>query len=198
MEKTGIFFGSSTGNGQLIAKIIRKKLGISNSDVHDVAEAKITDLLLYDNIIMGVSTWGNGEMQEDWKDFVSQLDSVNLSDKKIAIYGLGDQYFYCDNFVDGMGILYEHLALKNCSIVGSWPLDGYRFENSKAVRNGNFVGLVLDEDMQSEFTENRLKKWIKQLKREFYGTRPSPPSSKGNQSKEPADIDSTESGYHHC
>ncbi len=167
MEKTGIFYGSSTGNGQLIAEIIRKKLGIRISDVHDVARAKITDLLSYNNIIMGISTWGNGEMQEDWKDFVSELDSINLSDKKIALYGLGDQYFYYNNFVDGMGVLYELLTCQNCSIVGSWPLEGYWFENSKAVRNGSFVGLVLDEDMQSEHTEERLKKWIKQLKREF-------------------------------
>lgn len=170
MEKTGIFFGSSTGNGQIIANLIRKKLGIRNTDVYDVAEAKVSDLLSYDNIIIGISTWGNGDMQEDWEDFVKELDSVNLSDKKIALYGLGDQFFYSDNFVDGMGILYELLSRKNCSVVGSWPLDGYHFKNSKAVRNENFVGLVLDEDMQSEYTEKRVKKWIRQLKKEFNQT----------------------------
>ena len=171
MEKTGIFYGSSTGNGQIIANIIRKKLGVRNTDVFDVAEAKISDLLSYDNIIMGISTWGNGEMQEDWEEFVKELDTVNLSDKKIAIYGLGDQFFYRDNFVDGMGRLYELLSSKNCSVVGSWPVDGYRFDHSKAIRNGSFVGLVLDEDMQSEHTEKRVKKWIRLLKKEFNQTR---------------------------
>jgi flavodoxin I len=167
MEKTGIFYGSSTGNAQIIAGIIQKKLGIRNSDVYDVAEANATDLLSYTNIIIGVSTWGNGDMQEDWKDFLKKIGSNSLSDKKVALYGLGDQYFYRNNFADGMGVLYELLSCKNCSFVGSWPLDGYQFENSKAVRNGHFVGLVLDEDNQPELSEKRITEWVSLLKKEI-------------------------------
>lgn len=168
MEKAGIFYGSSTGNCQIIAELIHKFLGKKFAEVYDIADADISDLLAYNNIILGISTWGDGDLQDDWKEFISKFDTVNLNEKKIALYGLGDQGTYHENFVDGMGILYELLSQKNCSFVGSWPLNGYHFKHSKAIVDGRFVGLALDEDMQYEYTVPRLKKWIAQLKNDFY------------------------------
>ncbi|MFN9675593.1 MAG: flavodoxin FldA, partial [Microcystis sp.] len=51
--------------------------------------------------------------------------------------------------------------------VGYWPTDGYDFNESKALKNGKFVGLALDEDNQSDLTEQRIKTWVAGLKGEF-------------------------------
>ncbi len=51
--------------------------------------------------------------------------------------------------------------------MGQWPTEGYDFDASKAVKNGQFVGLALDEDNQSELTESRITTWVAQLKIAF-------------------------------
>ncbi|MGK7929678.1 MAG: flavodoxin FldA, partial [Spirulina sp.] len=38
---------------------------------------------------------------------------------------------------------------------------------SKAVKNGKFVGLALDDDNESDKTSDRIQKWVTQLKSEF-------------------------------
>lgn len=51
--------------------------------------------------------------------------------------------------------------------MGYWPTDGYDFNDSKAVRNGKFVGLAIDEDNQADLTESRVENWSTQVKSEF-------------------------------
>ncbi len=168
MEKVGIFYGSSTGNSQIIAYMIRKKIGLKTTDIYDVSNTDATQVIPYKNLIFGVSTWGDGEIQDDWKEYLNKLNDIPLHKKKIALYGLGDQFTYYENFLDGMGILHSLLSGKNCSFVGSWPTEGYIFHNSKALVGGKFVGLALDEDAQYEHTGFRVEKWVDQLKNEFY------------------------------
>ena len=167
MKRIGIFYGSSTGNCQTIADLLKNELGEEKTDIFDVAFAKPTDLNKYDNLIFGISTWGSADLQEDWMEFLSGLDSFIHNGKKIALYGLGDQHTYSDTFADGMGILYEWLIARNCHIVGHWPVDGYNFKNSKALKNGKFVGLVIDEDVQFKYSSSRVKKWVEILRNEF-------------------------------
>ena len=168
MEKIGIFYGSSTGNGKLIAELIRKSAGANTSDIFDIAKSRTSDMESYRNLIFGVSTWWGGEIQDDWKDFMYQFQHLDLNQKKIALYGLGDQFTYFNNFADGLGILHDILTGKKCELIGSWPTEGYVFRKSRAVINGRFVGLVLDEDIQLEHTKRRIKDWVDSLKKEFY------------------------------
>lgn len=66
-----------------------------------------------------------------------------------------------------MGILEEKISELGGTTVGHWSTEGYEHEASKAIKNGKFVGLALDEDNQSEKTEERVKAWVQQLKTEF-------------------------------
>ncbi len=66
-----------------------------------------------------------------------------------------------------MGILYETVHIKGANIVGSWPTDGYEFDESRAMVNGNFVGLALDNDNQLDRTPQRIEQWAGQLKNLF-------------------------------
>lgn len=168
MSKIGLFFGTQTGNTQSLAEDIQKALGgESVVTLHDVADAEASDLADYNALIIGCPTWNIGEMQSDWEGLYEELDSVDFNGKTVAYFGPGDQIGYADNFQDAMGILEEKISSLGGKTVGHWPIDGYDFTESKAVKNGTFVGLPLDEDNQSELTDQRIKAWVAQLKPAF-------------------------------
>lgn len=162
MEKTAVFFGSSGGATKSVAKRIASILG-NDTAIFDVATANATETENYQNLIFGTSTWGIGDLQDDWEGFLPNLAKVNLSGKTIAIFGLGDSGSYPDSFVDGIGQIYEGIKDKGCLIVGQVETAGYTFDDSKAVYNGKFIGLPIDEDNESNQTESRINKWLEQV-----------------------------------
>lgn len=168
MAKIGLFYGTQTGNTQTAAEIIQQEVGgDSVVELYDIADAEPSDFEEYDFIIIGCPTWNIGDLQSDWEGFYDELDNIDFSQKKIAYFGAGDQIGYADNFQDAMGILEEKISSLGGTTVGYWSTDGYEFNESKAVRNGKFVGLALDEDNQSELSDSRIKSWVAQIKQEF-------------------------------
>ena len=170
MKRIGLFYGSNTGNTKKIAQDITNLLKEQGFevDLYDIADVDVSKINEYKNIIIGASTWGEGDLPDAWEDKLSDLSELNLSGKKIAFFGLGDQEDYSDTFVDAMGILAD-IAIKNgATIVGdNWSTDGYDFDESMALKDGAFVGLVIDEDNQDELTAQRVKKWIDIIKNSF-------------------------------
>jgi flavodoxin I len=167
MAKIGIFYGGSLkGSTYKTAKIIREHLGDKITELHNVNHATREDLEKYTFLILGTSAWGIGEMHQDWERFIDVLSEANLTEKKIALFGLGDQIEYPESFVDGMGTVFCRLPFKE-NVVGFWPTKGYSFYYSTAEMDGKFVGLAIDEDSQPELTEERITKWVNQLKNEF-------------------------------
>ena len=165
MKKTGIFYGSSTGTCEDLANQIADKMGVAASDVHSADKLSADLVKEYDLLILGTSTWGDGELQDDWYDGIKVLKSADLSFKSIALFGCGDSESYCDTFCDGMGILYEDLKDSGCSFIGNKVgTDGYSFSSSIAVVNGAFVGLALDEVNESDKTAERIDNWTAELK----------------------------------
>ena len=166
MNKTGIFYGSSGGNTQGVAQNIAKKLGVDDKDVYDVGKAKASDLSAYDVLLFGTSTWGLGDLQDDWESFNGTVASTDLSGKKIALFGCGDSSSYSDTFCDAMGKIYNTVKDK-AIVVGFTDTEGYSFDASEAVENNHFVGLALDEDNENHLTEKRIEAWIAQLEKEL-------------------------------
>lgn len=168
MSKIGLFYGSTTGNTEAAAESIQKALGgESMVTLHEISRVQPEDFSPYDCLIIGASTWNVGELQDDWDGFFPELDSVDFSGKKVAYFGTGDQVGYADNFQDAIGILEEKISEQGGTTVGYWPTDGYDHDASRAERDGKFVGLALDEDNQSDRTEDRIQAWVAQLKQEF-------------------------------
>ena len=166
MKKTGIFYGSSTGTCEDLANQIADKMGVAASAVHSADKLSADLVKEYDLLILGTSTWGDGELQDDWYDGIKVLKSADLSFKSIALFGCGDSESYCDTFCDGMGILYEDLKDSGCSFIGNKVgTDGYSFSSSIAVVNGAFVGLALDEVNESDKTAERIDNWTAELKK---------------------------------
>ncbi|MDR1343070.1 MAG: flavodoxin [Prevotellaceae bacterium] len=165
MKKVGIFYGSSGGNTQSVAASIAKKLGVDSLDVYDVGKAGAGDLAPYDVLLLGSSTWGLGDLQEDWEGFIRTVALADLSGKKVALFGCGDSQSYSDTFCDAVGAIYRAVKDK-ATVVGFTATDGYSFDASEAVVNGQFVGLVVDEDNESNLTGERIDRWVAQLKQE--------------------------------
>ena len=166
MVTIGVFYGSSTGNSEKVAEKLVHVFGAENAVSFNVEDAGAEELEKYKYLIFGTSTWGIGDMQDDWEEFIEVADAIDPKDKKIALFGLGDQEVYSDSFVDGLAKIYKRLKDK-FEIVGSWPTEGYLFDDSDAAIDGKFVGLVLDEDNQSGLTDKRINDWVKVLKKEF-------------------------------
>lgn len=164
MSNIGIFWGSQTGNTRTAAEMIGQSLGVPSSDIRDIAAASPADLAAFETLIIGTSTWGAGELQDDWNSFLPKLNGANFSEKTIAFFGLGDQIVYADHYLDAMGILYDEFAGRGATIVGEWADDGYEYSYSRAVRDGVFVGLALDADNQDDLTASRITQWAAQLR----------------------------------
>lgn len=167
MAKIGLFYGSTTGNTVKAAELIQKAFGSDTVDLLDVGIVSAQELKKYDTLILGTSTWHWGGLQDEWALFEDFLTSEILAGKKVAFFGLGDQKRYPDHFVDGMGLLYEKIKPLGVKVVGLWPRKGYDFEASAAVLGESLIGLALDEDNEPQKTDDRVNRWVGQLKKEL-------------------------------
>ncbi|RHF69246.1 flavodoxin [Fusobacterium mortiferum] len=157
--KTAIFYGSTTGTTEMVAGKVGELLGaevLSATEIDRVEE--------YDFIIFATSTWGMGDLQDDWYEALDKLKTKNLSGKKVGLIGIGDQFGFGDTFVDGIGTIYEEIKDMGINLVGKTSTDGYSFSGSKAVVDDEFVGLVIDENNQSELTDERINAWVEKVK----------------------------------
>ncbi len=159
---TAIFYASSTGNTKEVAERLAQNLdGVAT---FDIGTNGVGEMASYDKLILGSSTWGEGELQDDWLEYWEDFCELDFSGKTVALFGLGDQEGYEDNFLDAMGMIHEQVVQAGGTVVGHWPAEGYGFEDSKALSGDEFVGLALDEDNQDELTEKRLKTWSAAIK----------------------------------
>lgn len=161
MKSTIVIYGSTTGTCEAIAEKIASKIGASTLNVQNLDSDVISR---YDNLILGTSTWGSGEMQDDWYDGLPKLQNANLSGKTIALFGCGDADSYCDTFVGGMAEIYNGVKDSGAKIIGAVSVDGYTFDGSEAVIDGKFVGLPLDDVNECEKTDSRIDAWLEQIK----------------------------------
>ena len=167
MKKVAILYGSSAGHTESVAIKIKNTIGVNVAVIFNVSDFPVSVLKEYNNLILGISTWGIGELQDDWEEFLPELARADLEGKIIALFGLGDAESYPDSFVDGMGAIYTDIKDKGCTIVGQVDAADYSFEASKAVYEGRFIGLPLDEENESDLTESRLGKWLTEITAQF-------------------------------
>lgn len=164
MKKISIIYGTCTDHTKEAAELIASKLSQFNPELHNVADCGAEQFEQSDFLILGTSTWGCGDLQDDWSDMLGKLSAVDLTGKEVALFGLGDSSGFSDTFVDGMGELYHFFSDKGCKIVGNVATDGYSFDESTAVVDDQFVGLPLDMDNEEDQTEERVESWVSELK----------------------------------
>lgn len=170
MKKTILMYWPKEGNVEFCAKRIAKEY--QDIEIKSIDEVVEKDIESHSQLIIGCSTvgsetWNSTDNSDPWPAFMKQLDEVGIGKKSVALFGLGDQIRWPRHFVDGMAILQEEVLAKGAKIVGKWSVDGYDHEESEAQEGAYFFGLALDEDHQPELSEERIKKWVKQIKEEF-------------------------------
>lgn len=167
-----IFYGSTTCYTEMTAEKLKVLLESdpalpegSSVSLHNIKQQPLQRMQDYDVLILGISTWDFGELQEDWEAYWDDIAGVNLDGKIVAIYGMGDQIGYTEWFVDAMGMLSDAIAGQHCQRIGFWSTEGYQFDKSKAVTADGewFVGLALDEENQYDQTDSRLLQWSAQI-----------------------------------
>jgi flavodoxin I len=170
MAKIGLFYGSNEGHTEYVADRIKQAFDEIDPNlvtIFNIAKATVDDIAQWEYLIFGIPTWNVGQLQDDWDIFLPDMDKLDLSGKKVALFGLGDQYIYPETFLDAMGILGEKVRDQGGERVGYWPIDGYQFTDSLAQEGDHFIGLAIDEEQEPELTDERIQAWVQQLVQEF-------------------------------
>lgn len=160
MEKVKVIYGSTTGCTESAARQIASAFGTTAANIAGATAADFDAELL----ILGSSTWGIGDLQDDWMVNIALLENANLKGKKVAVFGCGDQAGFGDTFCDAMGILARKAEAAGAILVGQTSAAGYSHSSSIADRGGTFCGLALDENNEPDKTSGRIAAWIEQLK----------------------------------
>lgn len=135
-----IIYGSTTGNTEETAHMIEDALsGDCAVTVKSAADDDALDMNHVDLLIFGVSTWGNGDIQEDMQAVYEKLDIQHVKGRNVAVFGLGDSAF---------------------------PLFGKAADLiSEKVQElgGNLVADVLKVDGTPDESEEEIEEWAKNL-----------------------------------
>lgn len=171
MKEIVLLYWPKEGSVEKSAKKLFESFDKNEIDIFDLDSFDLKNLKNYKTIILGNSTvgaerWQDADNNNIWFGFFRDLKDYDISKHKIALFGLGNQVLYPAHFVDGLGFLYEEVKNLNGNIIGKWPTEGYSFTDSEAVEDDYFYGLALDEDFEPELTQERINKWIEQLKKE--------------------------------
>jgi flavodoxin I len=168
VKKIGIIYSFNTNKTSKIGKRIADALeGAAETEQLNVEEITSEQFLQFDNLVCGTATWFDGELPNHWDEFVPDIEDMKLKGKRIALFGLGDQKGYPENFLDGMGILAEILEERGAKLVGFTSVEGYSYESSRAERGDEFCGLGIDYESQGSKNKERVAAWVEKLKLEF-------------------------------
>lgn len=160
-----LFYGTQTGTTTAVAEQIQAVLSDVVTDVTGIWTAKVDNFSGCDFLILGGSTWGDGELTDDWADFWPQLDKIDFTGVKVALFALGDQYGYGHNFVSAMKILYDKVKSRGAIVIADRvSVQGFDYSHSESVVDGCFVGLVVDEVNEPEKTAERINAWAEQVR----------------------------------
>lgn len=165
-----IIYGSTTGYTEDLAMKISNQLDDLVEVVREVQATSPDKMMDYETLIIGVPTWHHGQLQSDWADRYEDLDGYDFSGIQVAFFGSGDADRYPENFQDALGILWEKFEELGAELIGKWPIEGYAFEDSKAlVDDGKkFVGLAFSKFDKPNVVDDRIERWAQQLRQEIF------------------------------
>lgn len=161
---TGIFYGSTTGSTEQVANTLAQTLGIAADDIHNVGTTSATEAARYDTLLLGSSTWGCGDLQDDWYDFLDALSATDLTGKKVGLFGCGDSESYPDTFCGAIAQIYDALQNTGCTFIGAYEPTDYNVTDSDVCRDGLFVGLAIDEGDTDDKNQARIAAWCELIK----------------------------------
>lgn len=152
MPKMGLFYTNSGLGQEAAISYIQERMSGLGIDIQKIKSCIENSFSKYDLLVFGVASWQDGALEDDWEDYIKNLNEENLLTKSVAIFGLGDTQVYCKNFLDAMQIIYKKILTSGSTVVGSWPNDGYSFE---AVQS-----LLFRKDKKNDFKDKAIDQYI--------------------------------------
>jgi len=171
MKKIVLLFWGKKGNVERAARKVYAKFGPDTIDIFDVVSFDVSKIKDYQLLVLcgstiGAENWLDVKDDNEWNRFFVKIRKYDLSNTKVASIGLGDQVLYPGHFVDGLAVFKEEMERVGAKMIGYWPTKGYDFTDSDGMEGDMFFGLALDLDQQDELTDERIDKWVKQVKKE--------------------------------
>lgn len=169
MSKMGIFVGTAGGTSMVIAEALMEEFGIQEDDVINMEEDfdDIEEQMMgYDVLFIGSSTWGQGDVHFSWVDPVLEIEDedYDFSGKKVAFFGAGDCKKHGEEFCSALGKLHKTFTKAGAKPIGYIPVDGYKYEGTQSIIDGKFCGCAIDEHNESDKTQERIEMWIESVK----------------------------------
>merc|ERR1719486_47567 len=167
----GLYFSTTTGNTETVAGYLA---GLTGAEATDIGDASADEVAGHDALIIGAPTWHTGADSErsgtSWDEWLyNELPNIDLTGKKVAIFGVGDSAGYSDNFCDATGELYDCFTARGAKVFGMTPSDeGFDYSESKGIVDGKFVVRTFDEDNYPDESEGKAGAWVDQLKSEGF------------------------------
>ena len=139
MDKAHVIYGSTTGMTEAVASKIAAALECTAVNIN-AADAAAFDAEL---LVLGSSTWGVGDLQDDW---MARLDAVkaNFAGKKVATFGLGDSVGFADSFCVAAETLAATAKDVGATLVGDV--------------------LKLDDTNEADQTDGKIAAWVETLR----------------------------------
>lgn len=117
MTKIILIFASMSGNTEMMAEAVTDGVREMGEDlkVIDIMEGpNANELEDYDGILLGAYTWGDGELPLDFLDFYDEMESINLTGKKAAVFGSCDSAY--PQYGAAVDILMEKLRERGAEV----------------------------------------------------------------------------------
>lgn len=143
MAKVLIVFGSTSGNTEMVSEKVKEQLTEHEVEMKNVLEASVDELSNFDVLLMGSSTWNDGELQDDFVPFQMELESdePDLSGKKYAAYGCGESVY--EHFCGAVDILEKTMDKAGAEKVAEGlKIDGYPDEDENVEKINEWVEKV--------------------------------------------------------
>lgn len=117
--QVGLYYGSSTGSTMTVAETLYEAFGPDVAaepvDIETLEPGSVEAAFAqHDALVVGTPTWNTGADTErsgtGWDElYYKQMPGMKsiLANKPVAVFGLGDQESYADNYADAAGELYD-------------------------------------------------------------------------------------------
>ncbi len=125
MAKIIMIFASMSGNTEEMATHIADGVQEAGEEIEVVdimSGPSASALEQYEGILLGAYTWGDGDLPDDFLDFYDDMDEIDLTGKKAAVFGSCDSAY--PKYGAAVDILIEKLQERGAEVV----LDGLKVE----------------------------------------------------------------------
>ena len=173
--KVGVYWTTGSRTTAAVAKDVVALLEDRDVDAELVNVRESQDFAQHDALILGMPSYKWGD---DPNELPSALDfdtlspppddAFDLMGKKVALFGTGDRESYLQYYVEGLARVWRLLDQRGATLVGRVDVDDVGFEgSSRAIVNGKFVGLPVDDNDDPKEKEAALRAWVERVVEEF-------------------------------